>query len=98
MSDPLRALVATPNREKGMGTTNKGRYSNPALDAVLEEALSTVDDKKREELLQKGSKIAMDDYALIPLHIEVTPWATRKGLTYKARADQFTLANGVVKD
>lgn len=98
MSDPLRALVATPNRDKGMGTTNKGRYSNPALDAVLEEALSTVDDKKREELLQKGSKIAMDDYALIPLHIEVTPWATRKGLTYRARADQFTLANGVIKD
>ncbi|MBP7065454.1 ABC transporter substrate-binding protein [Ferrovibrio sp.] len=98
MSDPLRALVATPNREKGMGTTNKGRYSNPAMDAVLEEALKTVDDKKREELLQKASKIALDDYGLIPLHIEVTPWATRKGLVYKARADQYTLANGVSKE
>src|SRR5690606_14662616 len=39
MSDPLRALVATPNKEKGFGTTNKGRYSNPKMDAVLEEAL-----------------------------------------------------------
>lgn len=98
MSDPLRALVATPNREKGMGGTNKGRYSNPAMDAVLEEALKTVDDKKREELLQKGSKLALDDYGLIPLHIEVTPWATRKGFAYKARADQYTFAQGVVKE
>ncbi len=98
MSDPLRALVATPNKDKGMGTTNKGRYSNPKMDAVLEEALKTVDDAKREALLQQASKMALDDQALIPIHIEVTPWATRKGLTYKARADQYTLANGVTRD
>jgi len=98
MSDPLRALLATPNKEKGMGGTNKGRYSNPAMDKLLEEALKTVDDKKRETLLQQASKLALDDYGLIPLHIEVTPWATRKGFTYKARADQYTLAQGVVKD
>lgn len=98
MSDPLRALVATPDKDKGMGTTNKGRYSNPKMDAVLEEALKTVDDAKRETLLQQASKMALDDQALIPIHIEVTPWATRKGLTYKARADQYTLANGVTRD
>ncbi len=45
MSNPLRALVATPNREKGMGGTNRGRYTNGAMDAKLEEALRTVDDK-----------------------------------------------------
>ncbi len=68
------------------------------MDAVLEEALRTVDDAKREALLQQASKMALDDQALIPIHIEVTPWATRKGLTYKARADQYTLANGVTRD
>lgn len=98
MSDPLRALVATPIKEKGFGTTNKGRYSNPKMDAVLEEALKTVDDAKREALLQQASKMALDDQALIPIHIEVTPWATRKGLSYKARADQYTFANGVTRD
>lgn len=98
MSDPLRSLVATPIREKGFGGTNKGRYSNPQLDAIIEQALGTVDNAKREALLQQGSKMAMDDQALIPLHIEVTPWATRKGLSYKARADQYTVANGVVRD
>jgi peptide/nickel transport system substrate-binding protein len=98
MSDPLRSLVATPIRDKGFGGTNKGRYSNPQLDAIIEQALGTVDNAKREALLQQGSKMAMDDQALIPLHIEVTPWATRKGLSYRARADQYTYANGVTRD
>ncbi len=57
--------------------------------------IGTVDNAKRDMLLQRGSKMAMDDQALIPLHIEVTPWAIRKGLSYKARADQYTYANGV---
>src|SRR3546814_11821577 len=80
MSDPLRSLFATPDKSKGFGGTNKGRYSNPAMDAVLDEALKTVDDAKRSELLQKASKMALDDQALIPIHIEVTQWSTRKGL------------------
>ncbi len=92
MSSPLRALVATRNKEKGFGGTNRGRYSNPEMDAVLEEALRTVDDSKREKLLQKASKLVMDDYGIIPLHFEVTPWATRKGLKYIPRADQSTRA------
>lgn len=98
MSDPLRALVATPNRDKGLGNTNKGRYSNPQLDAVIEQALSTVDEKKREKLLQDAAKLAMDDVALIPIHFEISPWAARKGLRYIATANQFTLAKNVVKD
>ena len=59
------------------------------------EALATVDDAKREALLQKASKMAMDDYAILPLHFEVTTWAHRKGLAYGARADQYTIAMGI---
>jgi peptide/nickel transport system substrate-binding protein len=36
----------------------------------------------------------MADVGLIPLHFEVTPWAFKKGLAYKARIDQATLATG----
>jgi peptide/nickel transport system substrate-binding protein len=95
MSNPLRSLVATPNRERGMGGTNRGRYSNPALDSKLEEALRTVDDKKREALLQEAARIAMSDVAVLPLHFELSVWAMRKGLTYVGRADQATLAQFV---
>jgi peptide/nickel transport system substrate-binding protein len=95
MSNPLRSLVATPNRERGMGGTNRGRYSNPAMDAKLEEALRTVDDKKREALLQEASRLVIADDGVLPLHFELSVWAMRKGLTNIGRADQQTLAQFV---
>jgi peptide/nickel transport system substrate-binding protein len=95
MANPLVALVATMNPQTGMGHTNRGRYSNPELDKLIVEAQRTVDDAKREEILRRASKMAMSDYPLIPLHFEVTPWAVRKGLSYKPRIDQYTLATEV---
>ncbi|MEQ1384033.1 ABC transporter substrate-binding protein, partial [Salmonella enterica] len=52
VSSPLRSLVATPNKDKGWGASNRGRYSNPKLDAVIDEIMATIDDRKREQLLQ----------------------------------------------
>jgi peptide/nickel transport system substrate-binding protein len=95
LSDPLRALVATPNRERGLGGGNRGRYSNPALDAKLAEAMRTVDDAKRRTLLQEASRLVMDDSGILPLYAEVAVWAMRRGLTYAARADRLTLAQHV---
>ena len=95
MSNPLRALVATPSREKGMGGTNRGRYSNPAMDAKLEQAMRTVDDNKREALLQEASRLVRDDFGILPVQFELSVWAMRKDLTYTARADQATLAQFV---
>jgi peptide/nickel transport system substrate-binding protein len=95
MSSPLRSLIATPNREKGMGPSNRGRYSNPNFDALIEKAVATVDDKAREKLLQEATEMAMADYAVIPLYYQKNIWATRKGLTYTPRTDEFTLAQFV---
>jgi peptide/nickel transport system substrate-binding protein len=92
MSSPLKSLLATPNKDKGMGPTNPGGYSNPRLDAVLEQALGTVDDDRRAVLLAQASRIAMEDYGAIPLHFEMTTWGFRKGLAYTPRADQYTQA------
>jgi len=95
MSNPLRMLVATPNRERGIGANNRGRYSNPQVDAKLDEALRTVDDKKREALLQEASRLAMADAGILPLYFETWAWAMRKGITYTGRADGATLAQFV---
>jgi peptide/nickel transport system substrate-binding protein len=95
VSNALKSLVATPDKLKGMGTTNSARYSNPAMDAKLEEALRTVDDAKREALIAEASQIVMADHGLLPLHFEVSVWAMRKGLTYEGRADQITIAQNV---
>ena len=95
MSSPMRALVGTRDKSRGLGGTNRGRYSNPAIDDVILEALATVDDDKRAALLAKSSSMAMEDYAILPLHFEVTIWAHSKDLSYGARADQYTMAIGI---
>jgi peptide/nickel transport system substrate-binding protein len=88
----LRSLLMTYDQGKGYGVTNRGRYSNPAMDALLIKAFATTDDKKREAMIQEASEIAMSEVGLIPLHYEVSTWAKRKGLAYVPRTDQYTLA------
>ena len=88
----LRSLLATYDPAHGMGVTNRAHYSNPVLDKQITEALATMDDKKREALIQKAAETAMNDTALIPIHFEVSTWATAKGFRYSPRTDQYTLA------
>jgi peptide/nickel transport system substrate-binding protein len=91
-SSPLRSLLATYDRERGLGQGNRGRYSNPQLDAVLDQALATVDDGAREKLLWRADEIAIQDLGVLPLHYEISTWATRKGFSYQGMANQSTLA------
>jgi peptide/nickel transport system substrate-binding protein len=94
-SNPMVALLASYDVKAGMGAANSGRYSNPALDAKLKEALKTLDEGTRNALLAEASDIAFNDVALLPLHHEVLVAAARKGLSYATRADQYTLAMDV---
>jgi peptide/nickel transport system substrate-binding protein len=88
----LRSLLATRDTAKGMGVNNRGRYSNPAFDKLLTDALVTMDEKKREGMIQAAAEVAMNDVGLIPIHYEVSTWATLKGFRYTPRTDQYTLA------
>lgn len=92
-SSPLKALLATFNRDKGMGTANRGRYSNPKVDALLAHALATVNDGQREKLLQQATSIAMADAGIITLYHQENVWATRTGIAYAPRADERTFAH-----
>jgi len=91
-SSPLRSLLATHDPDAGMGASNRGRYSNPEVDALLLEALGTVDDARRDELLAEATEIAIGDLGIIPIHYQVNTWATRAGLAYVPRTDEWTLA------
>jgi len=92
-SSPLKALLATFSKDKGMGAANRGRYSNPKLDAVLDQALTTVDDARRERLLQQATEIGVGDLGIIPLYHQHNLWAARRGIVYEARADERTFAH-----
>jgi peptide/nickel transport system substrate-binding protein len=94
-SSPLRSLLATFDRDRGFGASNRGRYSNPKLDEVVTRALVTMDDGARAKLLAEASEIGVRDLGIIPLHYEVSTWAHRKGIKYLGRSDQYTLAMGL---
>lgn len=91
----MRSLLATRDPAKGMGVNNRGRYTNPAFDKLLEQALVTMDDKKREGLIQQAAEMVMGEVGLIPLHYEVSTWAAAKGFRYTPRTDQYTLATSL---
>ena len=89
----LRSLVAMPNADKGYGAWNWGRYANSTVDALMEQALGTVDRAKRETLAREAGTLAMQDLAFIPLHHQVVSWAMRANLNYVPRTDEFTFAH-----
>lgn len=95
-SSSLRSIVASVNPATGWGVVNRGRYSNPRLDALLESAMAAIDEGARDRLLQQASELAIADVGVVPLYYEVAVWAFRKDLSYAARADGFTLATGAV--
>lgn len=94
-SSPLTALMATYDPKTGMGPSNRGRWSNPAFDATLGDALRTFDEAKRNALYARAAEIAVGDMGVIPVYFTVNTWATRKGLTYDARLDEISLAMGL---
>jgi peptide/nickel transport system substrate-binding protein len=94
-SSPLRSLLYTVDNTKGTGAANRGRYSNPEVDKLVDAALVSVDDEKRADLLAKATDAAIGDLGIIPSHYQLNVWATRKGLKIVARTDEYTLVTGV---
>jgi peptide/nickel transport system substrate-binding protein len=89
----LRSLVASVDAGKGFGAFNWSSYSNPRVDELIERAFASVDEKRREALARDAMRLAMRDHAVIPLHHQITTWATKKGLAYSPRTDEFTFAH-----
>jgi len=91
-SSPLVALMATFDPKTGMGPSNRGRWSNPAFDLALGNALKTLDDGKRNAFYAEAAEIAVGEMGVVPVYFTVNSWATKKGLAYAARGDEQTLA------
>ncbi len=93
----MKGVLHTYNNEAGYGRTNRGRYSNVRFDKLFEQAERTVDTAKRKQLMLEATRVVINDLGFIPIHHQVSTWATRKGLRYQARTDENTLAESVLK-
>src|SRR5262249_46826728 len=57
----LRQALGTYDEKTGAGGFNRGRYSNPKFDALLDQAMAEFDEHKRDALLQEATRLAFGD-------------------------------------
>ena len=84
----MRALVTSSIPAKGFGTANRTRYSNTIVDQLLSDALQTMDDERRDELLGRAIRFAMNDQPLIPVFYPIFDFAANKDLMVTPRAQR----------
>ena len=86
----LDANVHTYDQEKGYGRYNGGRYSNEAVDALIEKSSKILDGKEREKLLiEIMHKALLEDQNIIPLHYQVDLYAVSNKVEMTPRADTY---------
>ncbi|MBB5688767.1 ABC transporter substrate-binding protein [Roseomonas alkaliterrae] len=76
--NPLRQVVATRNPEAGLGPFNRQRYSNPAIDEPLREALITMDPERRQVLTHQAARALLEDKGVLPVIFLRNTWAGRR--------------------
>ncbi len=96
--EPSQSMVvtfATKTPSKGWGEFNRGQYSNPTLDQLLDTAAHQVDATQREATLRQAQAIMINDVAVIPLLRPMNIEALRTTLDHAPRADGFVFAADV---
>jgi peptide/nickel transport system substrate-binding protein len=70
-----KAIVA-----KGGSGSNTAQYSNPEVDALLEEGARTFDTEKRKEIYLKIQEIVRRDLPFMPLFANTSVYGVKKGI------------------
>jgi len=88
----LISQFATADPARGRGAFNRGSYSNPAFDTLLDQALSTMDRDTREKRLIQATDIVIRDHATVPLHHQFNIEAMTSAIHHTPRSDGHVLA------
>jgi peptide/nickel transport system substrate-binding protein len=87
--------VLHSRNDKGDGDYNWGNYKDDKLDALIDEAKGDTDPKHRQETINKAMQYFHDQVFMIPLHLQVIPWASRSNVEVVHRADNWMQATWV---
>jgi ABC-type oligopeptide transport system substrate-binding subunit len=88
-SEVLEGMIHTPSDVYGQ--YNLG-YSNATLDKMIEEASITLNQQTSQQELQEAMKIAMEDYAKIPLFSYSFESAVSSKIYWQPRVDALLIA------
>ncbi len=87
--------VLHSRNDKGDGDYNWGNYKDPEFDAMVDSAKGDTDPKHRQETINKAMKYFQEHVYMIPLHLQVIPWASRSNVEVIHRADNWLQATWV---
>jgi peptide/nickel transport system substrate-binding protein len=87
--------VLHSRNDKGDGDFNWGNYKDEKFDAMIDEAKGDTDPKHRQETINKAMQYFHDQVFMIPLHLQVIPWASRANTSVIHRADNWLQATWV---
>lgn len=92
----LSNLLHSYDKKTGAGGWNQGEFpSTPELDALIDEAATTIDAEKRHALQKKAMRMAMAEMPVIPLHYQAVTLASRKNLTPSPYTIEYTIAESI---
>jgi peptide/nickel transport system substrate-binding protein len=80
----------------GDGEQNYSGYSNPKVDALIDQLKTEADPAKRTALTREALMLHQADVGHIPLHHQIIPWAMRKNVTVVHRPDNRVNAKWAV--
>jgi peptide/nickel transport system substrate-binding protein len=79
-------------KKEGYGQVNRGSYSNPEVDALIDKADSTPRIEERDAHLQEVTKILLKDIPMIPVHYEQDIYGASTAVDFTPRTDKFLWA------
>jgi peptide/nickel transport system substrate-binding protein len=77
----LQALVHSRVEGTADGSWNWGRYSNPEVDAVIDQIKITSDGAERAKLMLRAHSLISHDVAYVPIHDQMIVWAMKKNIS-----------------
>ena len=76
----LKPTMHSPNTQ-GAGDANYGGFRNEALDALIDRIDGDMDLARRQGMINEAIAILQSEVHVIPLHRQMIPWVSRKGVT-----------------
>jgi len=75
----------------GAGDANYGDATSAELDALIDRLEGEMDAAKRQDMVNRAVKIVQDEVLVIPLHVQVIPWASRRNVTVVHRPNNILI-------
>jgi peptide/nickel transport system substrate-binding protein len=91
----LQVVAQSVDEKRGIGDGNRGGFSDPELDRLIEAAVVR-NDPGRDAAIRGALAAAVERLGIIPMYVEPTIAATRGGIVYHPRLDQQMVATEAV--